>query len=67
MMGVEVTWEWLTCEMEVGCREPVARIDQKGFVYCEPHGQERKIWQPCRKLRAWELKRLKRGKALTRY
>jgi hypothetical protein len=57
----------LSCDMVKECLEPVAMIDQAGFIYCQGHGLERRDWEPCRKLRDWELRRLQKGKPLTRY
>ena len=57
----------LTCDMEKDCIAPVAMIDTAGFIYCENHGLDRRQWEPCRRLRDWELRRLERGKPLTRY
>jgi hypothetical protein len=50
-----------------GCREPIARMDRSGFVYCEPCGQIRKRGEPCRKLRPSELRTLARGEQVKRY
>jgi hypothetical protein len=55
------------CDMSEDCREPVSMIDQKGYAYCAAHGMERRTYQPCRKLRGWELRRLQRGLPLNRY
>ena len=53
---------WGACEGGIGY------IDQKGFLYCKCHGPERRgSGVPCRKLRPWELRRLERGKPLSRY
>lgn len=68
--GGRIKWEEkrvLTCDMEKDCSEPVAMIDQAGFIYCHAHGLERRDWEPCRKLQGWELRRLEKGKPLTRY
>lgn len=57
----------LHCDMTRDCALPVSMIDQKGFAYCGLHGMERRWYQPCRKLRAWELRKLQGGEALNRY
>lgn len=57
----------LHCDMERDCAEPVTHIDRKGYVYCTAHGAQRKLYQPCRKLRPFELKRLQTGESLRRY
>ena len=49
------------------CAAPVARIDAKGFIYCDPCGLVRKQYQSCRKLTPKELKQLQAGKPLERY
>ena len=57
----------LTCDMADDCTQPVTHIDKKGFAYCTEHGLVRRTYQPCRKLRDHELRRLRRGEALTKY
>lgn len=70
--GVCTTCGWkakrvLTCDMKRDCTQPVAMIDQSGFIYCEGHGLDRRVWEPCRRLRGWEVRRLEKGNPLTRY
>lgn len=57
----------LTCDMVKGCTEPVTHIDQDGYAYCTTHGLQRRQYQPCRRLRGWELRRLERGEQLAKY
>lgn len=57
----------LQCDMEDGCPEEVTHIDDHGFIYCAHHGEVRKQWRHCRKLRPHELNRLKRGQQVARY
>lgn len=57
----------LRCDMERGCAAPVTHLDHKGYVYCTPHGEDRRWHMPCRKLRPHELNRLNRGEPVTRY
>ena len=59
----------LQCEMEHGCQSPVTHVGEKGFIYCESHGADRRKSgiERCRRLRAWELKLLRDGKALPSY
>lgn len=57
----------VACEMREDCAAPVAMIDRKGYTYCTAHGLERRFYQPCRKLRGWELRKLQRGEVLNRY
>lgn len=54
----------LTCDMEKDCPEPVTYIDNHGFVYCAKHGRERKYNMPCRKLRPYELNRLRKDQTI---
>ena len=56
----------LKCDMHTECEEPVTHIDDKGYVYCEVHGEERKAYRRCRKLRVAEVIKLERGET-TRY
>lgn len=67
VQGMEPTKHRLTCDMEENCPDPVAMIDNAGFIYCESHGLDRRDWKPCRKLRGWELRRLEGGRPLNRY
>lgn len=55
------------CDMAEDCDAPVTHIDRKGFAYCTEHGQARREYQPCRRLRDWELRKLQRGETLRRY
>lgn len=57
----------LTCQMTAHCPHDVTHLDQDGFVYCTDHGRVRRQYQPCRKLRPWELRKLLRGEVLRRY
>jgi hypothetical protein len=63
-MGTTLT---LTCDMEKECGEPVTHIDEKGFVYCRKHGNDRKYSMRCRQLTSKELKLLRTGLPLGRY
>lgn len=57
----------LTCDGWCDHANPVAMIDTAGFAYCEPCGMTRRMYEPCRKLRPYELRRLERGEQLARY
>lgn len=57
----------LSCDGANGCAGDVTHIDTAGFAYCAKHGAWRQQYEPCRKLRAHELARLKRGLPLTKY
>lgn len=50
----------LTCDMDRECKAAVTHIDEKGFVYCAPHGIDRRTYSGryCRRMRPWEVKRL---------
>lgn len=61
------TAEGLRCDMRAGCTGEVTMIDSAGFVYCEPHGLDRRQYEPCRKLRPYEKRKIERGEMLTRY
>lgn len=57
-----------TCGMRTGCLRPVTHIDEKGYVYCAEHGEQRHgSGIRCRKLKPWELNRILRGEALRKY
>lgn len=56
----------LTCDMEKGCDGVVTNIDAKGYVYCAPHGAQRRASGiRCRKLRPAEKKRLENGQSIS--
>jgi hypothetical protein len=57
----------IKCEMDRECEKPVAMIDNKGFIYCAEHGQDRKDFARCRKLRQGEINKLRRGEQLATY
>lgn len=57
----------LTCDGWCNSTGEVTHIDTAGYVYCTPCGLTRRMYEPCRKLRPWELRRLKRGVPLAHY
>jgi len=57
----------LRCDMADDCAAPVTHLDRKGYVYCAPHGIERRDYQPCRKMQPWEIRRLETGRPLSSY
>lgn len=57
----------ITCDMVRDCAAPVTHIDDKGYVYCTPHGEQRQSFRPCRKLRPHELRQLERGEPIKEY
>jgi hypothetical protein len=59
--------EGARCAMVDTCAEPVAMVDQKGYLYCAGHGLQRRAYRPCRKLRPHELQAVARGELVKRY
>lgn len=56
------------CEMTATCGREATMIEEKGWVYCDHHGLERRSYgHRVRKLRAYELNRLRRGEQVKRY
>ncbi len=56
------------CDMVHGCTGHVTHIDEKGFVYCEPHGIQRKQGNTrCRKLKGFEMRFIHAGQPLRSY
>lgn len=51
----------LRCDYDHDCKAPVTHVDSKGWLYCTAHGERRKAYQACRKLKPAELKRLEEG------
>lgn len=55
--------ETLTCDMKRDCTADVTHIDNKGFLYCATHGQDRRASGiPCRKMQKQEIDRLRQGR-----
>jgi hypothetical protein len=54
----------LKCDMQTDCKKSVTHIDNKGFVYCQWHGNQRNMYKPCRKLTQTELKKLENGETI---
>lgn len=57
----------LTCDGWCDHTGEVAMIDNKGYAYCEPCGERRRMSTPCRKLRPHELNRLRNGLTIAAY
>lgn len=57
----------LKCDMTKECGATVTYIDEKGFVYCHDHGNDRKSHCRCRQLTKAEHKRMVQGNALRDY
>jgi hypothetical protein len=55
------------CDMTADCKTAVSHIDSAGFVYCAFHGEQRRRYEPCRKLRPHELRKVLRGEPVTKY
>lgn len=58
-----------TCDMRTDCWERATMIDDKGFIYCECHGLDRRAagGRRCRKLRPHEIRRIERGELVKSY
>lgn len=48
----------LKCAMLESCTRLVTHIDDKGYVYCTSHGEQRKAVRRCRALRSNEVSKL---------
>jgi hypothetical protein len=57
----------LRCDMTRDCTAPISHIDCKGYIYCKPHGLDRKAYQRCRLLTPAEMKTLLRGEPIAQY
>lgn len=57
----------LTCDMVLGCAKPVTHIDDKGYVYCTDHGQDRQRSRRCRKMTDRELSTLRAGGTIKKF
>jgi hypothetical protein len=57
----------LHCDMVKGCKDPIAYIDHKGYIYCATHGKDRQSGSRCRKLTPAELTRLQATGSIVRY
>jgi hypothetical protein len=58
----------LACDMLSECTTPSTYIDEKGFIYCEAHGKDRRysgIY--CRRLRPWEIRLILAGEQVPSY
>jgi len=52
----------LQCTQTSDCEQPVATIDDKGWLYCDPHGHRQRPW---RRLNAADIARLEAGKTIS--
>jgi len=58
----------LSCDMTADCERPITHLDEKGYIYCTPHGESRRGGGiRCRKLRPYELRRLEAGQQVRSY
>jgi hypothetical protein len=56
------------CDMDRTCADSITHIDEKGWLYCTKHGQQRSTSGiRCRKMTAAELQRILCGKTLKSY
>ncbi len=58
-----------TCDGARGCPDNVTHIGAKGYVYCTIHAQWRRDTgaESTRRMRGWELERLRMGRPLLSY
>lgn len=59
--------EKLKCSGLKECTAVITHIDNKGFIYCNHHGQLRASYTPCRKLTNAELQTLLKGQPIKKY
>ena len=58
----------LHCDGQKACQKSITMIDEKGFIYCEYHGVDRRACGiRCRRLKPNELKTIQSGQPLKRY
>lgn len=56
------------CEMSNDCPAEVTHVEDKGYIYCTEHANDRRSWNPrVRKMRAWERRWIAAGKVLPTY
>jgi hypothetical protein len=56
----------LSCDMHHGCGNPVTMVESTGWVYCTEDGTARRRYgYHTRKLRPFELNRLRAGQTIT--
>jgi hypothetical protein len=54
----------IQCEMSDDCKQSATHIEDKGWVYCQEHGEQRRGIHRVRKMRPWELRLIEAGKCL---
>lgn len=59
----------LHCEQTCNCTSEVTHIGNKGYIYCQRHAIERRQsgHENTRKLRPYEVKKLRRGEPVAKY
>lgn len=59
----------MQCDMRRECKAIVTHIGEKGYIYCQVHGVERRHsgYESTRKMRPWELKIVAAGQPLPSY
>lgn len=55
------------CDMREDCAETVTHIGENGYAYCAFHAPLRRGWERTRKMRPWELRWMREGRALPGY
>ena len=54
----------LQCDMTGSCKRDVTHIDDKGWLYCTPHGEGRRSVRPCRRMTEAEIATLTAGNTI---
>ena len=57
----------IACEMENDCENSPTHIDEKGFIYCQRHGDQRKQTMRCRRMTLKEMRTILKGEPITSY
>ena len=58
----------LRCDKNETCRDEITHIDDKGYIYCTYHGEQRNMGpRSCRKLTPPELTRLHNTGAISTF
>jgi hypothetical protein len=55
---------FLRCDQTASCEGDVTHIDDKGWLYCTPHGEGRRSVRPCRRMTEAEIATLTAGKTI---
>lgn len=56
------------CDMDRECDNEPTHLEEKGYIYCGSHAEQRRRWNPrVRKMRAWERRWLAEHRPLPDY